>query len=172
MSIKKTRTVLYALTHTVSPVFARCSNDITQYDHLSSIINDLKVLDVKMSVIAEYQKNGNIHLHGVMDMEMPQRGLALNRYKQHFKDKLLSKYFGYMDFKQIDNLEGWLKYLKKDLDETYNLLEHRRHPIIRDDFGYFNETKWNINYSLNIQTKYLLPAVAEEEGSADFEYAD
>lgn len=150
MSIKKhgpteVRSVCYAITHTIPPLLCKMNPDLVQYDLLFSELNEIKLMDARITFITEYTKCGNLHFHGIINFELPKRGSCMNRYKQHFKDKRLSKYFGYMEMKQIDDYDGWLNYIIKDLQLTYDKLEHQRYPVVRDDFGIFDGTKWSIN---------------------------
>lgn len=166
MYTKKPQTsVRYAITHTIAPILSRCCDDITQYDHLHSQFNEIKLMNMKMTLVCEYHKSGNLHYHGIAEFDIPKQGNIMNKYRQYFKTRELSKFFGFMEIKQIDNPEGWLAYISKNMDETYDLIERRRHPIIRDDLNLFNLTKWNINTNLK-----NLPV--EEEPESDVEEWD
>lgn len=122
------RSVLYSFTVTLKPIlYSLEANE--QYDvTYSNLVRLLKNLNVCITMVSEYTKCFNIHFHGIIQFKTPNK----NHMKQFYDLFRKNKLFGFVNIRQIDDLENWIKYMKKDLHEFTD-----RRPIIIDEFGEF-----------------------------------
>lgn len=129
-------TQAYAFTVTLKPVLFK---DIAeqQYDKTQEVlVNTLRnfALGRSYTIVAEMTKNCNIHYHGILKC-------PLNKYKnviKSFKDTFRhSKVFGFVDIKVMDDEDGWIEYITKELRTTH--YELNRHPKIFDGLSVIPE---------------------------------
>lgn len=94
-------------------------NPEVQYDQTYlHVLNLLKGLNSIYTVICELNKNYNLHYHGTIQFFSK----SLN-HRFDFKNKFRNdKYIGYVDIRQITDGPGWTSYLKKELQETRQLV--------------------------------------------------
>lgn len=125
------RSVLYSFTVTLKPVMYKFKPQ-TQYDKTYiDLAKLLKSLNCKLTMICEYTKNYNIHYHGVIQF--------LSKSKDHMKDfydvfRIVKSFYGFVNIKQIDDLDGWKSYISKELNDF-----HDRRPIIIDEHEFYNQ---------------------------------
>lgn len=128
----------YAFTVTVK---LRNKTSSEQYDLTYLRVHEiLWSCGIKHTIIAEMTQNCDIHYHGVL--EKPGYSLLEMNYivKNRFRRE---KSFGFSCIKVIDDMDGWVDYLSKDLQFTYTMIDRR--PIIVDAFDLFPRTifdKW------------------------------
>lgn len=129
----------YAFTVTLKPSqFNKNAED--QYDDcIKDIESKLTSVCAHVTVVAELTKNCNIHFHGIADFDLNHPNL-IKKFHDHFRCRCLNKYkckckFGFVNIKQMDNENGWVEYIRKDLKTTYEAIARR--PIIKDDFNIF-----------------------------------
>lgn len=91
-----------------------------------------KLRNCKSTVIAELTRNFDIHYHAILSIPLDKtNGKHPLRY---IKDIFRSEY-GLTCVKQVDNYEGWIDYLKEDIDETSRVI----YPILKDDYDIFEK---------------------------------
>lgn len=121
--------VRFAITVTLRPALYRYTS-VEQYDMTSDeLVKHLLSECIKVSLIAEHTKNFNIHYHGIVTMRHIINGSCQKRLVDSFRK---SKHFGFVCIKQIEDEEGWIDYMSKELLETSSLLG--RMPILIDNF--------------------------------------
>lgn len=99
-----------------------------QYDFTYlELIKRLKALGATFTIIAELTLNGNLHYHGIITFHQRSKSHSLD-FKNVFRT---SKIFGYSNIKQIEDYEGWVEYIIKELHNTKDIL--CRPPIVYDD---------------------------------------
>ncbi len=126
----------YEITVTVSPIHnvsgERYGKMIAskQWEFLQFYIyQTLKRYDVEYSLYPEFHKNLNIHVHGHAIIP-----ITLNKMDIVDIHKRLNQ-LGRSNFKLVNNLDNWLKYIKKDFDElgySYNSPNYRGASMIPD----------------------------------------
>lgn len=120
--------VTYAITLTLRPHMYRLNPEI-QYDHTYlEIMKTIKDLNTTCYLIAELNKNFNVHYHGKIQFHTKEYN-HMFKFKNAFRS---NKYIGYVDIRQVTDDKGWDDYLSKELVKTKTLLD--RPPIIIDDF--------------------------------------
>lgn len=123
--------VKYSFTVTLKPHMYRLNPEI-QYDHTNcECITILQRLHTKFTVIVELNQNFNVHMHGAI-MFLKKSKNHMFDFKNAFRN---SKYFGYVDIRQITDFGGWKDYLQKDLAKTRILVG--RPSVLHDDFELF-----------------------------------
>lgn len=131
--MEKGSAVYYALTLTLKPKF-RIQKGVNmlapwQYDNSHEAVLKL-CSDVNITlrtVIAELTAAGDIHYHGIVLSEDDLKGI---RYNIACNVKS-SNVFGFFTVREIDDLDGWLDYISKDLEDTHKLLA--RPAVVCDD---------------------------------------
>lgn len=151
MSVSDYQSVKYSFTLTLRPKLYDSTLDV-QYDVTSTeLVNRLKCLPSRVTVIAEITKyNCNIHYHGMIQF--------LIRSKDHIVDfhNLFrkSKIFGFKNIKQVDDERGWLEYISKELKRTKDIVG--RPPILIDEFHTYS-------YIIQEDGDYVIPELILEQ---------
>lgn len=142
MTTSKTAyTIDYAVTVTLLP-------KLFKFDPVEQYINTVSILQDKLNqygeavIIPELTPNNyNIHYHCIMKL----------RYNKSMKGKPLeyviknifrgSKYFGHTVVKKVENHDGWMRYMFKDLPETLRILDFKLHErtLIERYIGYISD---------------------------------
>jgi hypothetical protein len=93
------------------------------------LVTRLKCLSSRVCLIAEITKyNANIHYHGLIQFLVKSVDHIID-FHNLFRN---SKLFGFKNIKQIEDEDGWITYISKDLEHTKKVL--CRPPIVIDDF--------------------------------------
>lgn len=129
----------YAFTVTLNPRMFRDNAEV-QYDNVAEIAN-VKVSSIanKYTMVCELTKNCNIHFHGICDFQLGPVNL-IKRFYDYFRCKCKNRYqckctLGFVNIKVIEDENGWIEYIKKDLKTTYDSI--CRSPIIHDGLNVF-----------------------------------
>lgn len=121
--------VQYAVTLTLNPKLYKYEIS-DQYDKTRELVRDCPF---KVTCIAESTSQYNLHYHCVMSVKLPVKDARKAIFDWH--RKLLKEFGKQMVVKQIDDYQGWVDYLSKDLRKSSETLG--RPPILRDDHGIF-----------------------------------
>lgn len=133
--------VRFAFTVTLKPKHY-LENPEVQYDRtIHSLYSIVTMLAKEITCIAELTKNGNIHYHGMITMPVQTQSCEI-RFKNAFRK---SKDFGFINFKQCNNDEGWAEYMSKNLTQT--MKDIGRPPILKDQFRILDTTILNRYHS-------------------------
>lgn len=126
------QSVMYAFTVTLKPVMFRRSIE-EQYDSTYlELSTRLKSLPCKLTMICELTSNYNIHYHGIIVFITKSRS-----HEKDFKDLFRkSQIFGFTNIKQVDDFNGWVDYIKKDVTVSVKIIN--RPPVIIDEHDLFN----------------------------------
>lgn len=133
---------IHAITITLNPKMF-CMEPVMQRNALQGLLNSIceNNEDIRISLIAELTKAQNIHGHGLVQVRIPQG----NKQTVPF---LCAKVFrplkdiGYICVKQIEDYDGWLEYITKEISITRHNLEES--PILLD---YINAFGWDVKYT-------------------------
>lgn len=129
-------TVQYAFTVTLRPKLyaepAQAQFDKT-YFTLYTLLKSLSADD--LTIVAEQTKNFNVHYHGIINFIYDPRVFAPKLFTDAFRNH---KLFGFVNIKQIDDLSGWMEYIKKDLPLTKQCIN--RPPIIKDSKNHLKQS--------------------------------
>jgi len=123
------KSVIYSFTITLKPnLFKEVAEE--QYDRTYLVLTkELLSLSSEVTLVAELTRAANVHYHGMIRFNTTK--IDLRKYFiDHFRK---SKYFGFVCIKQIDNLQGWQDYIKKDLKTTKQSIG--RPPVLIDQFN-------------------------------------
>lgn len=135
MAIRDKYSVQYAFTVTLKPKkwFVKPAEE--QYDGTSMPLAEfLKSISHRVTLVTELTKNFCVHYHGVIDFRILEDINLRKRFHDAFRT---SKDFGYVNIKQIDDLDGWIEYINKSLADTSKAINRR--PIIIDEHNTFSE---------------------------------
>lgn len=135
MSSDRKISVHYAFTITLRP---KCftHEPEKQYDDTAKYIMDkLQALCYSVTLVAEATKSFNVHFHGICNFVL-HRTLEKNCMKGFHKCFRNDNLVGFVNIRQIDNMEKWKDYIKKDIASTTDSINRR--PIILDDYDVFN----------------------------------
>lgn len=127
-SDKVTYSVDYALTITLKPLMYK---EDAEEQYRQTALNISKLFPkCKLTLIAELTQQYNIHYHGIISVP----STLSSQPRKYVFDKI-RKYskLGKTTVDQVDDYEGWVVYLNKDLQETSKTV----YPIIRDDYNIF-----------------------------------
>lgn len=150
---------LVAITLTMNPVYGRGISDKKQYQLFDSLLNRIFKLK-RCSFIAEYTKNNDIHVHGVIES----KGRSMRSIIISLNNTLRCQpMIGYRNIKEIELLSGWITYLSEDLHLTEDLLGQS--PIIRDDLKYFSA-----HYEEYLEERYRQEKIEQEKFLSDVPY--
>lgn len=116
----------FSFTVTLKPCMYRYEPE-EQYDLVKNhLYITLKQLSNNFTLVTELTQNMNIHFHGIIELYHKKKWYSVFRKS----DK-----FGFTSCREISDMEGWKKYISKDLQLTLDMLERR--PIINDDYKVF-----------------------------------
>lgn len=142
------RSVQYFLTLTLTRHFSQSNMIAEQFDISTTLFNDFQFNDMKATCVAELTEAGVIHMHALVDFELPKKGNIIRDFQDMLRLKSYSKIFGFMKMDPANDYNKIVDYLSKDLKKTYDDLKRKRHPVIKDDFNIFNKTIWNVNWGV------------------------
>lgn len=119
--------IMYSFTITTKPQLYKFDGT-EQYDLCTyHVAEQLESLSPEWSAVAELTPNGfNLHFHGIIVFHKRHK----NHQKQFVDQFRGSKYVGFVNIKQIDDLDGWKVYLMKTAPEFKKLVG--RPPIMKD----------------------------------------
>lgn len=121
-------TFKYAFTLTLKPSMYKYTSE-EQYDRTYLLAyKHVKSRCVYVTMIAEHTKAYNIHYHGIITFVMS-KSCPKKKFVDSFRNH---PFIGFVNIKQMENDQGWLDYIKKDLKATREMIN--RPPIIADDF--------------------------------------
>lgn len=114
----------YALTVTLNPKVFRSVPPMQYRETYSALEMILHDNGYKYVIIPELTpKNQNVHYHIILKTyilpEYKKKGLMYH-IRNLFRN---TKLFGYIDLKQCDDTQGWIKYMLKELPETIKILD-------------------------------------------------
>jgi len=123
----------YALTITLLPKIYKYEPeqqyDLT-YDH---ILRKLKSLTNYFTLVAEVTKSINLHMHCIIKFPLIKGKLWDKEIKKLFRQ---DPFVGFTCMKQVEDFNGWVEYVRKDLDKSLQYLNRR--PIIYDTYDVFD----------------------------------
>lgn len=117
-------TFLYSFTITLLPILYKETSDI-QYDKTVYLLKEYLSSLKDLTLVAEQTKNYNIHYHGCARLPIVGKKNSVKTFVDQFRK---SKQFGFINVKQIEDENGWLKYIFKDVHTTYT--DTGRPPIV------------------------------------------
>lgn len=82
----------------------------------------------KVSAVCELTSNYDIHFHAVCSVK-PEH--YVSKPQKYLKDVFRAQ-FGFTCIKEVTDFDGWINYLKKDIDNT---TAHGLIAILRDDYN-------------------------------------
>lgn len=83
----------------------------------------------QVSLVAELTQENNVHFHGIIELsDLIERNKFLNRFRR------FHKLFGKKTVNQVKFEDSYIKYMKKDIENTKLIIPD---PIVRDSFGIF-----------------------------------
>lgn len=129
----------YAFTITLKPNLYRYPLE-KQYDETYLYVSEkLLTIAQQLTMVAEVTKAGNLHFHGVICFTLSKHKHIKSNNK-NFIDLFRNDHIvGFTNLKQIDNEQGWIEYMSKEL-ESFLQVNNRR-PIIQDQFECFSESQ-------------------------------
>lgn len=129
--------VMYAVTHTLNPRYAKEHTFEQQYVSTRSIIYTiLRNKRIKSTFVCEMTKNNDCHYHGLIQINLSdltkKQAYCLTKY---YRD-LFRQYpeIGFSCVNLVTDDNGWIEYMKKSLDETSHFIKR---PVVMDDYNVF-----------------------------------
>lgn len=87
--------------------------------------------DVEISLVAELTGEHNVHFHGFLELDsLVEKDKFLNKFRG-----CRTKFFGKKTCNQVVFENSYIKYMRKDLKKTREILPD---PIVRDSYGIFS----------------------------------
>lgn len=127
---------VYAFTQTLNSRYLGKKTSTEQYDLTHELLPKIYTAAgcKNISMVAELTKNADIHYHGTFTYP----GYNLMKVIYILKN-VMRKYkeFGFAMYKVVDDEEGWVDYLGKEIEQTQEMLGRR--PIICNAGGYWSK---------------------------------
>lgn len=111
----------YAITVTLAPKIYRASPPIQYRETIIELTSILLKLG-EFVIVPEVTKNYNVHYHIICKIPLSdkrKRKGAEYYIRNAFRN---TKFFGFINIKQCDDVSGWEEYMFKDLPDTITLL--------------------------------------------------
>lgn len=123
--------IKYAFTITLKPSMYKYTSE-EQYDKTYMLtFKHLKSRCLRLTMVAEHTKAFNLHYHGIITLTVNKHQNIVKKFVDSFRNH---PFIGFVNVKPMENEQGWIDYIKKDLVCTKSALG--RPPLISDDFHF------------------------------------
>lgn len=92
-----------------------------------------KLRNCKHTTVVELTSNYDVHYHSILQIPLNK---CMNKSPLRYIKDVFRSDFGFTCVKQVENYEGWIDYLKKDITETSKVIAG---TILKDDYKVFDE---------------------------------
>lgn len=129
---------LYSLTITLKPKLYSFGVE-QQYDLAKPIVTNLNI--GKMTCVAELTKSYNVHFHMLLERDTTLQCIGSKGRPISFEHFIANKFrnsdtIGFFQLKKIDNKQGWIDYMSKDIQKTKE--DMGRRVVVIDEFDIYS----------------------------------